>query len=68
MNPLTAESVLRYFEQANAITFVDSQNGVPVLALIEQWKNVTEPGFADYELWFSQPDDASQFTHHMEAL
>lgn len=68
MNPLFAESVLRYFEQANGITFVDSQNGVPILELIEQTKKVTERGFSDYELWLSQQDEETQLTHRMEAL
>lgn len=63
MSAIRPEDLLRYFEQANGVRFVDMHTRKPALDVLQEAK-----GKSDYDRWLEAQDEAIQLEHTMGAL
>ncbi len=63
MSVIRPEDLLRYFEKANGVRFMDIRTGRPALAVLQEAKEKS-----DYDRWLEAQDEATQLEHKMGAL
>lgn len=63
MSAIRPEDLLRYFEKANGVRFIDTRTGKPALDVLQAAKEKT-----DYDRWLEAQDEATQLEHKMGAL
>lgn len=68
MSIIRPEDLLRYFEEANGIRFMDVSTGKPALEVLQNAKPGKSEGSADYDRWLEAQDDATKLEHKMGAL
>ena len=64
-NPIDIESMLKFFEDNNAIRFIDAKTKKPVLEIISQNKNEES---SDFDLWLEKQDEKTQLAHKMSEI
>lgn len=63
MSAIRPEDLLRYFEKANGVRFMDMRTGRPALDVLQEEKEKS-----DYDRWLEAQDEATQREHNMGAL
>ena len=66
MSAIRPEDLLRYFEEANGVRFMDASTGRPALEVLRQTRRAEER--SDYDRWLDEQDEATQLEHKMGAL
>lgn len=64
MSAIRPIDLVRYFEQAEGLKFVDADTGKPILELLETLSNRAEAK-SDYELWLDEQDESTKLEHRM---
>ncbi len=64
-NPIDIESMLKFFEDNNAVRFIDAKTKKPVLEIISQNKNEES---SDFDLWLEKQDEKTQLAHKMSEI
>ena len=60
MSAIRPEDLLRYFEKANGVCFMDMHTGRPALEVLQKEKEKS-----DYDRWPETQDEATQGEHKM---
>lgn len=63
MSAIRPQDLLRYFEKANGVCFMDMRTGRPSLEVLQEEKEKS-----DYDRWLEAQDEATQGEHKMGAL
>ena len=63
MSAIRPEDLLRYFENANGVRFMDMRTGRPALEVLQE-----ERGKSDYDRWLETQDKATQLEHKIGEL
>lgn len=63
MSAIRPEDLLRYFEKANGVCFMDMRTGRPALEVLQEEKEKS-----DYDRWLETQDEMTQHEHNMGAL
>ncbi|MCK6412511.1 MAG: hypothetical protein L6Q55_08845 [Azonexus sp.] len=68
MSAIRPEDLLRYFEKANGVRFMDVRTGKPALDVLQEAKRAGAEGKSDYDRWLEEQDEATQLEHKMGEL
>lgn len=68
MSGITPEALIRFFEEAQSVCFVDASTGRPILEVLEEGKTQRKKQKSDYELWLAEQDEEAQLAHRMGAF
>jgi hypothetical protein len=68
MSGITQEALIRFFEKAQSVRFVDASTGRLILELLEEGKTKKQGRKSDYELWLAEQDEETQLAHRMGAI
>ena len=63
MSAIRPEDLLRYFEKANGVCFMDMRTGRPALEILHEEKEKS-----DHDRWLEAQDEATQLEQKMGAL
>lgn len=68
MSAIRPEDLLRYFEKANGVRFMDVRTGKPALEVLQEAKRAGAEEKSDYDRWLEEQDEATQLEHKMGEL
>ena len=65
MSAIRPEDLLRYFEQANGVRFMDASTGRPALEVLQEAKHAAAEEKSDYDRWLEEQDEATKIKQKM---
>lgn len=68
MSGITAEALIRFFEETQGVLFVDAMTGKPISDLLGESRHFNSAQKSDFELWLEGQDEETQLEHQMGAI
>lgn len=65
MSAIRPEGLLRFFEKANGIQFIDAITGKPALEAMREQKCNKSAKKSDFDLWLEEQDEATKLEQKM---